>query len=105
MKWRENDELNIRSSEILLAFDICGARMFFSGQMQTAYFKDGTRMFTNWQNVNSVLQGSDTVPTKACLTGNGILRGSDAFQPVGYPNGNNILQGSDVIQPNGTQRK
>jgi len=73
--------------------------------MQTAYFKDGTRMFTNWQNVNSVLQGSDTVPMKACLTGNGILRGSDAFQPVGYPNGNNILQGSDVVQPNGTQRK
>ena len=43
----------------------------------------GNKNVQNWQNVNSVLLGSDTIPTNACLTGNGILQGSDAVQPFG----------------------
>jgi len=75
--------------EILLVFWHLWSKSIFIWPNAKSILHGGTRIITNWQNVNRVLLGSDTVPTNTCLAGNGILRGRDAFQPVGYPNGNN----------------
>ena len=55
--------------------------------------------------MNSVLLGSDTVPTNAGWNGNDILLGSHVVQPIGFLSGNDKLQGSNVVQPHGTDER